>query len=228
MIRFALVCGFAALIGTAAQAAPTVNVDFGTGTETAFWNNPVAFYSLLTSSDTTISYTWAGFEVEGTATLQATELDPHATGPLEDPLGIWTLTNNGPDTLLGFSVLLPSTGVYRSGFDIDSDALSTGRAGMTFAYDASSPVLNGAVSVTYDLQQVGSPGGVADQWRKMSVDFTGLDGGGMAPGRLTFLQDVDTYFPPDPLPTPVPASVLLLVSSLAGMMLMGKRKRQDA
>lgn len=230
-------------LATAVDAAPVVMLDFSTSPPDIGGGgvNPTAGFDFLSYAQ--ITFDWAGTGA-GTAALTSAEAGAypeHHPGddgtplPTANPLGAWQLTTTGTDLLEGFTVLLPTVPdvVYGQGVYFDTEVpgddvvgTSLGGAGLSFTYDASSPELSGEILVTYDLPQVSISLPDVDQWREMAVDLTGLTGGGMGAGVMTFFQDVDTVFPPDdPPPVPLPASVLLLSAACAGLISVRKTRK---
>ncbi|MGY6632452.1 MAG: VPLPA-CTERM sorting domain-containing protein [Alkalilacustris sp.] len=113
---------------------------------------------------------------------------------------------------------------------IASPALSPGSAaGRPFEISSGSP--GGAITVTYSRPL--SVGGefFGDLYLNMDVDLSGLTGGGLAAGNeLRFIADTDNVrdpgdITPTPSVIPVPAAGWLLLTGMAGLAALSRRRR---
>ena len=103
---------------------------------------------------------------------------------------------------------------------LESDFVDEGtprsQSGRDFEFVDADPSVTGDISVEYSVIHGAQ---VGDAWRVMTVDFTGLTGGGVE-GQLRFRQDVDSVIP-------VPAALPLLITGI-GLLALFRRRRPTA
>ena len=139
--------------------------------------------------------------------------------------GPWDLTNNYNATLTKLTI---DGGVGNTVFDIDDLNEGTVGSGVGEAYnDRSFPP--GTIVATYSkiVALSGSPP-VGDLFAILAIDYTGLDGGGIASGSgLSFAQDTDNLaLSGDLQATPLPAALPLFAGGLGLFGLIARRRKQ--
>lgn len=127
---------------------------------------------------------------------------------------IWYLSNLRTTSLLtGLVVDLTRTLFW---FDRTEPSPGTPNSalGRDFEFVDADPLVTGNISVEYSVIHGMQ---FRDTWQVMTIDFTGLDQGGVE-GQLRFRQDVDTGV------IPVPAALPLLITALGMLGFLRRRK----
>lgn len=220
-------------LGSAAQAA-TVSVT--SDDTTPFSTTAIAAFD-TTGADMDgmlITGAFAGLPGE-TLRFGVAGGDSGATEP-----GSFLITQGG-DTYTGpFEVSVTGAGVltaltFAGGpgdtvFDtVPTAEVSTGSAMGSLFMEMSA--LSGAIGVTFSNPVAVEPDAPAgDLYETMSLDLSGLDGGGLVAGQiLSFLQDTDTLQNPGdirPLVVPVPASGWILLGGIVALWIAGRKRMQ--
>jgi hypothetical protein len=139
--------------------------------------------------------------------------------------GPWDLTNSYSATLTKLTI---DGGAGSTVFDIDDLNEGTVGSGVGEAYtDRSFPP--GTIVATYSkIVALSGSAPVGDLFAILTIDYTGLDGGGIASGSgLSFAQDTDNLaLLGDLQTTPLPAALPLFAGGLGVIGLLARRRKQ--
>jgi hypothetical protein len=139
--------------------------------------------------------------------------------------GVWSLVNNYNVTLTNLTI---NAGVGNTVFDILAFPDGTTDSGLGEAFgDLGGPT--GSIIATYSkIVALTGFAPVGDLFAILSVDFSGLDVGGIvSTSQLLFVQDTDNLsLSGDLQTTPVPAALPLFVTGLGALGLMGWRRKR--
>ncbi|MEO9651774.1 MAG: VPLPA-CTERM sorting domain-containing protein [Roseobacter sp.] len=153
--------------------------------ETVIWNRTSGAWGQSTGSDFSLIFGWKAFELSVTKTLVALSLDAAAGNSIFDTS---TSTQAGIDT-------------YGT------------KGGYAFSVYEGDP--EGVIDVTYsNAFALTGHERATDAYTLLSIDFSGLEGGGLLSDDFQFRSDLDSLeVAGDLTPVPLPASMLMFASA---------------
>ena len=210
------------------------NTSYTTDSFTGFTTNAQRMAGMVVSGRTTERRYSAEFDVTGTgrssvgnAVTRAFTLTQSGNTYAE---GTWGIIVNAGERLTQLRI---DGAPGQTIFDTDLSGPSTegSSVGLPFAPTGAFADLQGIVVATYTgMVAITGTEGVGDAYTRLTLDLSGLEGGGLGEGTWNFSHDTDNASRRSPLqyqtpaPVPLPAGGLLLVAALGGLGLM-RRKR---